>query len=842
MKVSLNWIKKFTQVDLEIPELIDKIGSQLGAVEANENLGEKYKGAIVVKVVSCVDHPNADKLHVCMIDDGGKVENIERDNNGHIQVVCGAPNVREGLMVVWLPPGVTVPSTFNKDPFIMESREIRGIKSNGMLASPKELAIGDLHEGILEVDKEATPGVSFADTYELNDTIIDIENKMFTHRPDCFGQLGIAREVSGILGQSFKSPDWYLNQLEDVLNKDSEELPLEVKNELPDLVPRFMAIALSNINVKPSPIQMQSYLSRVGVRPINNVVDITNYIMLLTGQPLHAYDYDKVRKLDNNGSATLTVRFPHEGEKLTLLNGKQIEPRKEAIMIATASKLIGLGGVMGGADTEVDESTHNIILEVATFDMYSIRRTSMAHGIFSDAVTRFNKGQSPFQNGRVMAEAVNKLRELANAKVAGPLIDNSHTQAVEPVGVSSKFINDRLGLDINVSEMKQLLEYVEFSVENNDDRLAINAPFWRTDIHIPEDVVEEIGRLYGFDKLPLNLPLRSLKPVHENELLSLKSRLRDVLSQSGANEVLTYSFVHGNLMDKVGQDQQQAFKLTNALSPDLQYYRLSLTPSLLEKVHNNVKAGYDQFAMFEIGKVHNKTIPEHEGLPREINALGFVFAADDKIAKQKYSGAPYYQARKFLDNLLANLNVMNFVTFEALNSANLSDDNESLQLVQPFEPNRAAVLRDFEGQVCGVVGEFKSSVTKSLKLPTFTAGFEIDPLLFTQNNREKNKQYVALPRFPKVEQDICLKVPISVTYNDLFKFVWSEFSKVQPLNSLPLLSPVDIYQKEDDPDHKQITFRFKIASYDKTMKDSEVAKLLDIVAQAAKEKFGAERI
>ena len=378
---------------------------------------------MVAKVMSCVDHPDSDHLHVCKIDDGGKAQDVERDENGYVQVVCGAPNVREGLLVAWLPPGSTVPESAGSDPFVLGKRELRGVMSNGMLASPRELALGDSHEGILEIDKDVLPGSNFAEVYKLDDYIVDIENKMFTHRPDCFGALGVAREIAGILHHQFKSPQWY--RMNPEFPSKTADLPLQVTNEIPELVPRFSAVTLSDVKLGPSPVWLQVALAKVGQKAISNVVDLTNFYMLLTGQPLHAYDYDKVKSLTGGEAAEITIRHPRPGEKIKLINGKEIEPRAEAMMIASGDHLIGIGGVMGGFDTEVDENTRNIILEAASFDMYNIRRTSMAHGLFTDAVTRFNKGQSPLQTVAVLAKIASDIEQMAGGKVASELIDVS---------------------------------------------------------------------------------------------------------------------------------------------------------------------------------------------------------------------------------------------------------------------------------------------------------------------------------------------------------------------------------------------------------------------------------
>lgn len=847
MKISINTIrflnKHYETAGDPAPEGVDalaaKIGSQLGAIEEIADNGAMYKGDIVVvRVVSCEQHPNADRLHVCKVDDGRKVANVARDEQGYVQIVCGAPNVRAGMLAVWLAPGVTVPSTVGKDEFALEARELRGQMSNGMMASPKELGLGDNHDGILEVDGDVAPGTYFAERFGLaGDHILDIENKMFTHRPDCFGYLGVAREIAGIQHTAYKSPEWY--QQHPVFPAiEAEELPIEVQNNAPDDVRRFTAVALRDVHVGPSPVWLQVELAKVGLRSINNVVDYTNFFMLETGQPLHAYDYDKVRAQDaQSTTATLVVRKPKQGEKITLLNGKEVEPRSEAIMIATRDRAIGIGGVMGGGETEVDETTKNIIIECATFDMYSIRRTSMAHGLFTDAVTRFNKGQSPLQNLAVLAKIVGEIRQFAGGKVASRVVDDNHlSQEVmgrgslyAPVSVTTQFVNERLGLKLSADEMATLLRNVEFKVDVQDDGLIVTAPFWRTDIELPEDVVEEVGRLYGFDHLPLELPLRSLEPVRKNRHLEVKARIRQTLSRAGANEVLTYSFVHGNLLDKVGQDKAAAFRLANALSPDLQYYRLSLTPSLLERVHPNIKAGYDEFALFEMGKVHELSAREEDGLPMEFDQLAVVYAAKTDAKP----GAAFYEARTYLEYAAAAFGIR--LEYAALPAHGMPMD-------APFEPGRSALVKVQGSDVAiGIIGELTADVLTKLKLPAKTAAFEIGimPLV---NTPQAVAGYTPLPKFPKVSQDICLKVAADTPYQQVFAAVQTALAKAAPRQVLANVSPVDIYQRPDDTAHKQITLRISVASYERTLTDAEVARILDDIAASARETLHAERI
>ena len=836
MRVSLNTIKQYIDFDLPpVSELKNRINEQLGGIEEVVDLGAKYNGIVIVKVVSAAKHPDADKLTVCKVDDGGVVQNVPRDENGFVQVVCGAPNAREGIFAVWLPPAVTVPASFDDDePFVLSARELRGVVSQGMLAAADELAIGSDHNGIIELTDDdlptassegLSPGQNFADLFGLNDTIIDIENKMFTHRPDCFGQLGVAREIAGILGQKFTSPSWYKVAPE---LAPASGLELSVANDAKEKVPRFMAVAISDVTIQSSPFWLQAKLVALGSKPINNIVDITNYVMLITAQPLHAYDYDKL------AGHKLGVRMGLPGETVPLLNGKTYNVTPEDILIVDGEKPIGMGGVMGGGNSEVSADTKNIVLECATFDMYTIRKTSMRHGLFTDAVTRFNKGQSPLQNAVVIAKAVEFMELFTGGKQASRVFDEQ-AELASPAEVKVKldFINLRLGSQLSRADVIGLLENVEVTTDDIDEHdapLEILAPFWRTDIELPEDIVEEVGRLYGFDKLPRELPVRSLKPAPKNQKREVAHLIRESLSRAGANEVLTYSFVHKNVMERAGQDVSQAFQLSNALSPDLQYYRLSVLPSLLDKVHGNVKAGYDEFALFELGKAHNKKehASDDEGLPSEMELLDVLYTS--KVPKV---GAPYYQVRRMVTQLAADLGFT--LKFTA------ADTSMDYPLTAPFELTRSAMVTSRTGEFVGIIGELKQSVLKNFKLPEYTAAMSLDVKGLVNAHVVAGVTYAPLSRYPSITQDISLKVDTTTSYEDIFWVAYKAITTAAGEGFDIMFTPLSIYQGEDTS-NKTVTLRVKITHYEKTLTDADAAPLMDAIANAASEQLGAERI
>ena len=838
MKVSLNIIKQLINFELPpVDELVARVNQQLGGVEEVIDLKAKYGGARIVRVVECAKHPDADRLSVTKIDDGGVVTDVPRDENGLVQVVCGAPNVHADMWAIWLPPKSTVPASFDDDePFVLDARPLRGVLSQGMLAAADELAIGTDHEGIIEIHEHDVPagvelkaGASFAETFGLGGYVLDIENKMFTHRPDCFGQLGVAREIAGIFHQQFISPEWYKSEQQFT---EAEGLELTVANEAPELVPRFMAVAIRDVTVGPSPLWLQCQLVAMGGKPINNIVDATNYIMLMTAQPTHAYDYDKLRRYK------LEARLARAGEKVSLLNGKEYELTTDDIVIADGEGVIGLAGIMGGTDTEVSGETKNIVLECANFDMYALRRTAMRHGIFTDALTRFNKGQSPLQNAAVLRRLMSMVggvqaSEVFDLKQFNDELDDYFDGKYTPanIDIDGKFINERLGLGLSDDDICDLLNNVEIKShgpEEELDYICIQSPFWRTDLELPEDIVEEVGRLYGFDKLPRQLPRRSIKPATKNSRRELKNAVRQSLSRAGANEVLTYSFVHERILKNAEQDVAQAYKLSNALSPDLQYYRLTVLPSLLDKVHANIKAGHDEFALFEMGKGHIKMHGLGEdGLPEASQFTDIVYAA-----KKQGAGAPFYKIRRLVEQLAHDIGAE--LVFKPI------EQERNFPVTAPFDQSRSTLVETTDGTFIGIVGEPKQSVIKNFKLPAYVAAASLDTAGLEAVYAKRGSHYQPLSRYPSTSRDLSLKVPAQVNYASVYGCVKDVIDSHQELQIV--ITPISIYQPDGDSSTKTITFNIKFTSLERTLKDKDVTPIIEEISARAADKFGATQV
>ena len=833
MKISLKLSKQLGGIPDDFTfesggsELISRINQRLGAVEGSLNLQEHYVGACIIRIVSCQSHPDADRLSVCLIDEGGINKTVARNNDGYIQVVCGAANARVGLITVWLPPGSTVPATVkDKTPFVLDSRKLRGIMSHGMLAAPDELGIGKDHSGIIELPDDLYVGHDFANAVGLDDTTIEIENKMFTHRPDCFGQLGAARELAGIYGRTFTSPPWYSEHVEYEVNSESK-VSLSTVNNATEKVPRLMTAVLRDVTVGPSPLWLQIALTRLGSKPINNVVDITNYMMLLTAQPIHAYDYDSL-----NGGI-LEARYASKDESITLLNGKVYRLHPADIVIADGRSAVGLAGVMGGKESEVSSHTTTVVLEVATFDMYAIRRTSMRHGLFTDAVTRYNKGQSPRQNSAVLAETIRLFSEITGATLDSKPFDSGYSKPAKSITVTTDHINSRLGLNVTVSEIVTILKNVECVATPENDTLTVVVPFWRTDLEIAEDIIEEVGRLKGFETIPRQLPTRSIQPADRSLKEQTIKRLRDSFSRVGANEILSFSFVPERLLRNANQDPAQAFEISNALSQDLKYYRLSVLPSLLSSIHQNHKAGHNKFVLYEIGKGHNKHYhrDDDHGLPRELEFVDFIYSS--RTHTTEVSGAAFYKIRRIMDQLSADFSV-EFMYAPA---------NPSMEytVTAPFDLSRSAMITTKDGLFIGMIGELKPSVCASFKLPDYVAAGTLDFSAFEKLLDRKTPTYRTLSSYPRVERDVCFRTPQTVSFAALQTAIDDACNNQASSDLKITCTPIDIFNAAGSTGQStNITFRFVIFPMNTTLSAEAASHIIDTLTRRVGDVTGAD--
>ncbi|NCS82949.1 phenylalanine--tRNA ligase subunit beta, partial [Candidatus Saccharibacteria bacterium] len=589
-----------------------------------------------------------------------------------------------------------------------------------------------------------------------------------------------------------------------------------VSIEDPELCARFTAVVLTDMDeTRQSPLYIQSLLARSGVRPVSAAVDVANYLMLLSGQPLHTYDYDKLLQVAG-GDQVVGVRTAREGETLALLDGREIALDTSDIVIAAGNTAVGLAGAMGGASTAIDGTTKRVLLEVATFDLYHLRSTQMRHGIFSEAITRFTKGIPAAISMPVTQEAVRLFEEYTGATVSSAIADARPVRRKPlAVEVSVEMINETLGTQYAAEDVMVLLENVGFEVTFNDTVGTVQVPYWREDIHIPEDIIEEVGRLAGFDSINLTLPLRESTAVRPDAFDQLRMRIRQYLVQAGANEVLTYSFVHGDVLQRAGQKPENSYRIVNSISPELQYYRQSLTPSLLGLVHPNVKAGHDSFAVFELNKTHDKSAGlTNENVPVEHDRLALV------VEKTEGADQPaFYLAKRYLEYLGVKLGK----TFEY----QIITGDEADVATAPYEPKHSAVVFDVAtGAYVGVVGEYKKAVRKGWKLSDSVAGFEINTRALMAGSVDDTATYMPLSRYPGTQRDICFQVPVLTAYGAVGRAVKEVLSNIDITTSV---EPVDIYHS-DNADVKNVTVRINMVSHDKTLSQDDINRVVEAVS------------
>jgi len=796
MKISLNWLKKYVNINIPTADLIRLIGARLVEVEDVIDESKKYDKIFVAKVVTC-EPIEGTHLHLCQIDAG----------NGLTQVVCGAPNVRAGMLAAWIAPGATVPASVHEDaPFVIGVRKMLGkYESQGMLAGADELDFGDDHSGIVEIDPEiAEPGDKLSDIFELDDIILDIENKSLTHRPDCFGIIGFAREVAGILGQKFEEPEIFVNEktaeekILQTLDK-SKSCALKIKIAEPEICPCYAAAVLDFTRVpneKKYLTWQDTILAKSGMRPIDPIVDLTNYLMLLTGQPLHAFDYDKFVAVGQKPNPEILVRRAEKNEKITLLDGEEIDLKENDIVITSNNIPVALAGAMGGKETEIDEKTQKIILESATFSLYNLRKTQMEHGIFSEAITRFTKGQPAANCLPVLAEAV----KLLGNKALAIAFERGQKTEDKTIEITAEEINNLLGTNYSKSQIEQTLACTGFQNMSKADseKLYLKAPDWRTDISIKEDIVEEVGRLLGYDNIEPTLPLHAT--VSKNPMLSLKKEIRDRLASMNAHEILTYTFIHGDLMQKTGMNADDSYKIINSISPDLQYIRQTLAPSLLAKAHENLKAKYNNFALFEMNQVFAKSFGKDEdNVPISKNHLALVVASNEE-------GSKYYNAKLYLERLCRELGLA--IELKAANDLSVY-----------YEPKRSAII-NLNGEKIGEIGEIKNKAASNLKLPRGTAAFEID-LDKILNAKKIHTKNLTLNEFPAISRDL------TVVSNEPYAEILAKIENSLKNQDLVFeIAPLSIYQPENSK-QKSTTFHLEIASKIKTLDSKEAKEILD---------------
>jgi phenylalanyl-tRNA synthetase beta chain len=792
-------------------------GSEVGGV--NDVGGNWDRDKVLVGHVIKVDrHPNADRLTLPLVDLG---------NGETATVVCGAPNVAAGQKIAFAREGALLFSTRSNRVEELKAAKIRGVLSAGMVCSELELGLGEDHEGILVLDDSATVGTPLVDY--LGDAILDIE--VTPNRPDCLSILGVAHEVAALTGEAVTEPD---------LTYAEEGPPIEeqVKIEIsdPDLCPRYAASVVAGVTVGPSPKWLRDALVKAGQRPINNVVDITNYVMLEYGQPLHAFDLDAIK------NKTIIVRAARPGEKLATLDGETRRLDPPMLAIADAGDAVALAGVMGGADTGVGDGTTSILIESASFDPINTHRTAAALRVSSEASYRFERGIRADLVPRALKRATQLVLEVAGGKAARGIIDLYPGRKEPPaIKITQGRIRQVLGVDLPMAQVERVLTSLGFErVERHEGAgtagaapegerewtaLSVKIPYWRTDISIEDDLVEEVARIVGYDSIPTTM-LTAPIPHHEvGSSRELRERVRDILASSGMQEVVTYSLTDRETLDWVSAlaEGPEPLKLANPLSSEMQYLRTSLRGSVLRTLASNRHISQvEGLRLFEIGRVY---------LPREE-------AGERDLPKEKEMLVGVLSGPRYPTSWLAPRTDMGF--FDAKGVLELLFSQ--IRLDVEFQPTTYPIMQPgaTAGLVCGgrtlgVVGEIHPRTLEWFDLDEGpVAMFEIDLESLHEAAPEAAGRYAGASRFPESERDLALVVDAEVPSAKIR-------SIIQRHKLVKRSSPFDLYTGQGVPAGKRsIGYRVVFQSTTATLTADQVDRALVGILRQLHREVGAE--
>lgn len=804
MKVSLKWLSEYVEVPEDLKAFCDRLDLTGTGVEGVERTGDIYDHVVTGQILEKEAHPDSDHMWVTKVDVGSA--NVDKEGNPEpLQIVCGVQNFNQGDHVVVATIGAVLPGDFK-----IKKSKLRGVVSCGMNCSARELGIGSDHDGIMILPEDAPIGMPLADYLNLSDTILDLE--ITPNRPDCLSMVGMAREVGAMYAADAKNP---LDEMEAAL-KEASDMPsvdelasVTVKDV--DRCPRYTARVIKNVKVGPSPDWLAERVTAAGARSINNVVDVTNYILFLFGQPLHAFDYDKL--VDETGKANVIVRAAKEGEKLQTLDGEERELTEDMTVIATPEKAVGLAGVMGGFDSEVTEETTTILLEAATFEPGRTSRTSRNLGLISESSMRYERRVDDVEIDRMSAAAAQLLAEVSGGVVVPGVIDIYNTktesetlefrvprfQAMMGEAIPREFIIDmlqRLGCEVNVEE---------------EDTLKVVPPTFRPDLEREIDLYEEVLRLYGMDRIPSTLPGGPGRVGIKTEAQRIMDKINNTLRACGLNETMTYSFADPHELEQLRMPTEGMgipVELLNPLNAEQSVMRQSIIPGLMRSVAYNQSRGVHNIQLYETGVVFFGA--EGKKSPKERNRLAAVMAGamNDPAWNKESLNFGFFDGKGVIESLMRELALAK-PRFKAL----------SAEEAPHLQPGRAAQVLD-GGTVLGWIGEIHPLACDTYEVQAPLVAFELDLDALIKCARPA-RDYVDVPVFPAVTMDVAFVVDEEVTHEQLLRCITSAGGKL--LDTVQLF---DVYRDEArlGAGKKSMAYALEYRAADRTLTTEEVDK------------------
>ena len=795
MNVTLNWLKDYIDFEFSPSELADRL-TMLGVeVESIKQLGAGLEGVVVGSVSSIRPHPNADKLVLCEVDIGEAEE---------LQIVCGAPNVREGMLAPVATIGATLPIGLT-----IKSAKLRGETSQGMLCSEKELGLSDDAAGLMELPADIPLGTTLSEALRLDDVVFELE--ITPNRPDCLSLLGVAREIRAETGNPLKLPTVDLKKSE----TDIRELT-SVTIDAPDLCPRYAARVIQGVKVGESPAWLQQRLEFVGVGVINNIVDITNFVLMEYGQPLHAFDYHKLAE------NRIVVRRAADGEHLTTLDEVERELTADMLVIADAEKSVALAGIMGGYDSEITETTCDVLLESAYFNPSSVRATAKVLGISTEASYRFERGADPGSVITALDRAAQLITELAGGTVCEGVVDAyPGQQPLTRIQLRPERVNFILGTTIKTAEMVQILNRLDFDVETSGDVYQVTVPTFRSDITREIDLIEEIARVYGYDNIPTTLPKGDIPVPPPNPKTEVHNRIKRFLLAAGMMEAVNYSFCDPNCFDKIrlnaNDPLRDVLKLRNPLSPEMSVLRTTLLPSLLENAQHNRNHQIDTIALFEIGGVFIQNSEQKE--PERVTGI-LAGQIGEGVYSNPYRQPDFFDIKGLVEGILEVCGIVDYTL-----------QKTDLPI---FHPGRNAEVLLHDRRI-GTFGEVHPEVLKNYDLPYKAYLFEcdveglVDTAVFT-------KRFEPISIYPKVARDLAIVVDKEILSDMPTELIYATGGDA--VESVRLF---DVYEGEQVPERKKsLAYTITYHSATETLTDKAVNALHDKVVERLNQELGAE--
>ena len=789
MKYSYHWLKELSGTKKSPQQLAKLLMTHAFEVESVEAYPHHLDSIVIGQVMSLRQHPNADKLRIAEISVG---------KNDVREIVCGAPNIAEGQKVAVALPGTKLPGGIE-----IKVAELRGIQSNGMVCSAQELGLGSDHAGTLVLPVDASVGSSFVKYFGLDDSIIDV--KILPDRgSDALAYRGMAREMAALDGHIPRFVG--RSKAVSVVAKRAPQVSIKYQKGCA----RYIGIRFENVAVHESPLWLKAKLMLSEMRPVNNIVDITNYLMLLTGQPMHAFDADKV-------AGTLIVRRASEGESLTLLTGETKTLSSEDLVIADDTGVLALGGVMGGASSAVTEATKNILLEIANFDGPTIRRMKTRHNLSTDSSYRFERGLDPNLPIEAAHAAIPLITELVSGQCVG--MRDIYPRPLKPWKIKLPFdlISGVLGKEILPSEAAWALMLLGLTVKKDAKKklFDVTIPTRRQDLRDAWNLIEEIGRTLGYDTIPAKAPLVPLVPTRQSQEKRFERHTKEYLTNAGFDELMTYSF-YGEKDQKAARlPREQHLELENPMSPEQKFLRMTIVPTMLRKVRDNLRYA-DTFDCFEWGRVFAKGVGKQGVAERKSLVLVSV------QAKKSVYGEPFFilkgKAAAFLDALH-----IEEVMFEPLSE--VLDMPEAVML----HPTRSALVRSGK-TILGVIGELHPSVARDYGLDLRVVYVELDPAMLAAA-RKPQIVFRPLPKFPFAVRDISLTFPRMV--------VVSQAEAILREGGAPLLKAYELFDIYEQDEEKSLAFHLSFGADDRTLSGEEMGSAFDRIVALAKDRFEA---